>query len=649
MASTRRLAAILAADVAGYSRLMGADEEGTHERLRAHLRELVDPKIAEHRGRIVKNTGDGILAEFPSVVDAVRCAVEIQRGMIDRELDVPEERRIKFRIGVNLGDVIVEDDDIFGDGVNVAARLEALAEPGGICVAHTVRSQIRDKLPYAFEDMGEQSVKNIARPVRADAMSVAAVAATPLIAPAQSSLPRHRLSLQLAVAAAGIAVVIAIGAAGWWAWPNRNPPTVATQTSAATGSEPTPAIASTTAPRLSIVVLPFINLSNEPGQEYFADSVTDDLTTDLSRIADSFVIARTTAFTYKGRSVDVKQIGRELGVRYVMEGSVRRAGDKVQVNAQLIDAENGAHLWADRFDTDRASLAEAQSEITGRLALALGGELLRDANRRIEHEGVADPDARDLIMRGRALQFRPNSAANRQQTQRFFERALETDPRSVLAKLLVAGNLVWTVGDGWSNSVEQDKLRAERLLAEVFEREPNSSLLHQVLGALRRLQNRLTEARIEYEVAVALNPNNVTALRNLGLTLMGLGQPEAAIPYIEKALLLDPRGVNFNITYLNLGRCHLLLGHVNEAIELLSKSRAANPRYWVTHLWLAGAFGLRGDLDEARAALAEGIRLKPEINSMARWGAYGMINAQYSAFRAKTVDIGLRRAGMPEE
>jgi adenylate cyclase len=645
----RRLAAILAADVAGYSRLMGADEEGTHEQFKTHCREHVDPKIKEHRGRIVKNTGDGMLVEFPSVVDAVRCAAEVQRGMVDRNANTEPEQCIRFRIGVNLGDVIIDGDDIFGDGVNIAARLEALAEPGGLCVSRVVRDQIRDKLPYPFDDMGEQSVKNIARPVRAYAMNAAAVGATPLVtAPTEPSPPRRRTSPQRTAIAAGVLAVIAIGVAAWWAWPNRDSTPVSTQAPAA-ASPQTPVIASTPTQRLSMVVLPFANLSNDPDQEYFADAITDDLTTDLSRIADSFVIARTTASTYKGKSVDVKQIGRELGVRYVMEGSVRRAGDKVQVNAQLIDAENGAHLWADRFDTDRASLAQAQSEITGRLALALGRELVRDATRRIEQEGAADPDARDLIMRGRAQQFRPNSAANRQQTQQFFERALERDPQSVLAKLLVAGNLVWTVGDGWSNSVEQDKLRAERLLAEVFEREPNISLLHQVLGALRRLQNRLTEARIEYEVAIALNPNNVTALRNLGLTLMGLGQPEAAIPYIEKALLLDPRGVNFNITYLNLGRCHLLLGHVNEAIELLSKSRAANPRYWVTHLWLAGAFGLRGDLDEARAALAEGIRLKPEINSMARWGAYTMINPQYSALRAKTVDIGLRRAGMPEE
>jgi class 3 adenylate cyclase len=267
MTQTRRLAAILAADVAGYSRLMGADEEGTHERLKAHLQELVEPKISEHRGRIVKNTGDGFLAEFPSVVDAVRCAVEVQRGMAEREPEVPVEQRIRFRTGVNLGDVIVEEHDIFGDGVNLAARLEGLAEPGGICVSRMVRDQIRDKLPYPFEDMGEQSVKNIARPVRV-----------------------------YAVRPEGI--------------------TGGLSTNVMSGSSPV-------APRLSIVVLPFTNLSDDREQEYFADGVTDDLTTDLSRISEGFVIARNTAFTYKGKQVDVKQVGRELVVRYVLEGSVR--------------------------------------------------------------------------------------------------------------------------------------------------------------------------------------------------------------------------------------------------------------------------------------------------------------------------------------
>ena len=287
MTATRRLAAILAADVAGYSRLMEADEESTHERLRAHRRELVDPKIGEHSGRIVKNTGDGMLAEFASVVDAVRCAAELQRAIIDREATLPEDRRIRFRIGINLGDVIVEDDDIFGDGVNIAARLEALAAPGGICISRVVRDQIRDKLAYPFADLGEQSVKNIARPVRVYALRREAVANLP--APGVPAIPPIS---QVAVA-----------------------------------------------PRLSIVVLPFTNLGNDPEQQYFTDGITEDLTTDLSRITGMFVISRNTAFTYQGRRVDSKQIGRELGVRYVLEGSVRRSGNRIRVTAQLIDAE----------------------------------------------------------------------------------------------------------------------------------------------------------------------------------------------------------------------------------------------------------------------------------------------------------------------
>src|SRR6267154_1348450 len=326
----RRLAAILAADVAGYSRLMGADEEGTHERLRAHLRELVDPKIKEHHGRIVKNTGDGMLVEFPSVINAVRCAAEVQRGMSDRNAETAEDKRITFRVGINLGDVIAEQDDIYGDGVNVAARLEALAEPGGICISRVVRDQIRDKLPYPFEDRGEQSVKNIARPVRVYALRLEAVA----------DLPAASIS------------------------------------PAASTSQPR------AAPRLSIVVLPFSNLSDDREQQYFADGITEDLTTDLSRLANMFVISRNTAFTYRNKPVDTKQIGRELGVRYVLEGSVRRSGDQVRINAQLIDAATDAHLWTERFDRDTGDLFALQNEITGRLARALNIELVADAGRR---------------------------------------------------------------------------------------------------------------------------------------------------------------------------------------------------------------------------------------------------------------------------
>jgi TolB-like protein/class 3 adenylate cyclase len=370
MASTRRLAAILAADVAGYSRLMRADEEGTHERLKAHLAQLADPKIKEHGGRIVKNTGDGFLAEFVSVVDAVRCAAEVQRGMVEREPEMPEERRVRFRIGINLGDVIVEEHDIFGDGVNVAARLEALAEPGGICISRMVRDQIRDKLPYPLEDMGEQNIKNIARPVRVYALRPEIIADLPASS-MPIAAPRRRRTAIAAIAAVGLAALV-ISVVGWWFWPaTRTSPTPPAVAAAAVTSIAQPLVA----PRLSIVVLPFANLSKEPDQQYFADGVTDDLTTDLSRIAHMFVISRNTAFTYRNKPIDTKQIGRELGVRYVLEGSVRRSDKQVRVNTQLIDAETDAHLWAERFDRDMADLFSLQSDITQRIAIALSSEL----------------------------------------------------------------------------------------------------------------------------------------------------------------------------------------------------------------------------------------------------------------------------------
>ncbi|HEY1433330.1 MAG TPA: adenylate/guanylate cyclase domain-containing protein [Stellaceae bacterium] len=648
----RRLAAILAADVAGYSRLMGADEEGTLERLKAHRRELVDPKIKEHRGRIVKTTGDGLLAEFPSVVDAVRCAVEIQRGMIDRSAEILEDQRITFRIGVNLGDIIVDGDDIYGDGVNIAARLEALAEPGGICISRVVRDQIRDKLPYLFEDMGEQSVKNIARPVRAYAMSANAVASTPLVAmPRQPGPARRGTSLRRAVTAASVIAVVGIMIAAWWAWPRGNSSALSVQTPAAVSSQIPPAVANTPAPRLSFVVLPFANLSNDPDQEYFAEGITDDLTTDLSRISDSFVIARNTAFTYLGKSIDVRQIGRELGVRYVIEGSVRRGGDQVQVNVQLIDAETGAHLWADRFDTDRRNLAEAQSEITGRLARTLNVQLIEAVSRRIERERAADPDARDLVMRAWAVARRAPTAATGDEALKLAEQALEIDQGSVEAKIGTAAMLTNKLSNGWSSSVEQDQARAERLIQEALDRDPNNSIAHATMGNVRRVQNRLTEAQIELETAIALDRNNPVAFRSLGITLMLLGRPEAAIPYIEKSIRLSPHDPRIVYNYSTLGRCHLLLGHVDQAIDLLRKAHAANPQFWSDLLWLAGAAGLRGDSNEAKAALAEVIKLKPDMNSFAalRASFRGTPNPQYWALREKTLDVGLRRAGLPDE
>ena len=371
MTSTHRLAAFLAADVAGYSRLIGADEEGTHERLQAHLRELVEPKIRDHRGRIVKNTGDGFLAEFASVVDAVRCAVEVQRGMVDRNATIPANTRIDFRVGVHQGDVVIEDNDIFGDAVNVAARLEGLAEPGGICVSARVRGDAAGKLDLAFEDMGQQELKNIARPVRVYAWCPEGVAGPPTTSVPIAVPTRHRRSILAPIGVALVGVLV-IAIVTWWFWPMRSSPTA------------TPAVAATTAtgqpfvaPKLSIVVLPFVNLSGDPAQDYLVDALTDELTTNLARLRDTFVIAHNTAMTFKGKPVDAKAIGKELGVRYVLEGSVQPSGEQVRVNAQLIDASSGAHLWAEQFDTPRADLLQTQDAIVARLANTLAFQLLK--------------------------------------------------------------------------------------------------------------------------------------------------------------------------------------------------------------------------------------------------------------------------------
>jgi adenylate cyclase len=406
MSATRRLAAILAADVAGYSLLIGADEQGTLNHLRALRAEVIDPSIAAHNGRIVKTTGDGLLAEFSSTIDGLRAAQAIQAQMGERNAGLVSERRIEFRIGIHQGDIIVEDGDIFGDGVNIAARLETLAEPGGICVSARVQEDASGKLDLAFRDLGEQQLKNIARPVRVYAIDTA---------PVSSSTRARSANLT---------------------------------------------------PRRSIVVLPFANLSPDPEQEFFADAITDDLTTDLSRVADSFVIARTTAFTYKGKAVDVRQVARELGVRYVVEGSVRRLGERLQVNVQLIDGERGSHLWADRFDTDRRDLAEAQSEIVGRLSKTLNAELIMDIGRRIEQERVADTDARDVVMRARALRVQMSAAdaPARPLIVGLLERAIVLDPGSVDARIQLANLLVSDVADALSSSVEEHKGRAEQLI-----------------------------------------------------------------------------------------------------------------------------------------------------------------------------------------
>jgi adenylate cyclase len=511
MPSVRRLTAILAADVAGYSRLMGVDEEGTHERLKADLGQFVNPKIAEHRGRIVKSTGDGFLAEFASVVDAVRCAAEVQWGMAERNVDTPVNERIEFRVGINLGDIIAEEHDIFGDGVNVAARLEALAEPGGICVSRVVRDQVRDKLPYPFEDRGEQSVKNIARPVRVYALRPDAIAELP----AANLLPKgpQRPRSVLAAIAAAAAAVLVITAMVWWIWPA----TKFSPTPAVTAAPDTLAISQPLiAPRLSIVVLPFANLSNDPEQQYFADGVTEDLTTDLSRISHMLVISRNSAFTYKDKPVNAKNIGRELGVRYVLEGSVRRSGKQVRVSAQLIDATTDTHLWAERFDRDTGNLFALQNDITHRIATALDSELvIAEAARPTEH-----PDALDYILRGRAASNKVATPDNLAQAVDLFEHALALDPRSVEAQSLLALTLTSRVLAGMTDTRAADISRAEGLIGQALAASPGNTLAHMAKGRLLRAEGRCDEAIPEFETVIASNRNSSSALFALGVCKM---------------------------------------------------------------------------------------------------------------------------------
>jgi TolB-like protein/class 3 adenylate cyclase len=644
MASTRRLSAILAADVAGYSRLMGLDEEGTHERLKRHFDQLLNPKINEHRGRVVKNTGDGALAEFVSVVDAVRCAAAIQRGMIDRDAELPDGRRIRFRIGVNLGDIIVEDGDIFGDGVNIAARLEALAEPGGICVSGTVHDQVRDKLTYQFDDMGEQTVKNIARPIRAYGVSVVgAVSRTAGAAAPQSVGPLHARRI---LAAAVLAGVVIVAGSLWWLWPSPKAPPATVVAPAL--ERPAVAAVPSAAPRLSIVVLPFINLSDDKDQQYFADGVTEDLTTDLSRIPDSFVISRNTAFTYKDKPVNAKQIGRELGVRYVLEGSVQRSDKQVRVNAQLIDAETDVHLWAERFERDTGDLFALQNEITNRIAVALNVALIgQEATR-----PTANPDALDYILRGRAASFKPPTRDNYAEMIGLFERALALDPDSAEAQSRLALALANRANSRMTDTEATDIARAEGLVGKVLETSPRSLLAHFVKGNLLRAQRRDAEAIPEYEMVLASDPNWVSAISGLGGCKFYTGSIEALIPAQEQAIRLSPRDPFIGNWYFQIGTALLLQSRTEEAIPWLERARSASPALPVFHARLASAYALQGESDRAAAELAEARRVAGDdrYSTIARLRALGYFGVPKTrALFEATYFVGLRKAGMPEE
>jgi TolB-like protein/class 3 adenylate cyclase len=585
----RRLAAIVAADVAGYSRLMHNDEEATHAKLTTLLTDAVAPAIAKHGGRIVKNTGDGFLAEFPSAVQAVRAAVQFQTRIKELTIGDAEDRRIALRVGVNIGDVIVEPYDIFGDGVNIAARLEGIAEPGGICISSSTYDQVRGKIGIEFADLGEQNLKNIDRPVRAYALV-------------------------------------------------RDEPSVATKGGSTTLSPPS-------APRLSIVVLPFANIGGDPEQDYFVDGVTESLTTDLSRISGAFVIARNTAFTFKGKAVDVKKLGRELNVRYVLEGSVQRGSNRLRVNVQLIDVETGNHLWAERFDKLVADLFDMQDEIVSRLASTLNTQLIEAEARHAERS--LHPDAMDLVFQGRAWFNKGVTPEHMAQARGFYERALALEPGNVEA-LVGTAQANFAIGSNFLTDARIEHLTAaEVAVTKALSLAPNHPRAQFVLGLVQTFTNRAAQGIAKYERALALDRNLANAHANIGFGKLCLGRAGETEAHIDRALHLSPRDNAVNIWTLYVGIAKFWQGADAEAIVWLRRSLEANRNHPTAHFYLAAVLAHVGELDEARATAQAGLALNPSF-SIRRFRTNTPSNHPVYLAGRERVYEGLRMAGVPE-
>jgi adenylate cyclase len=632
---TRKLAAILFADVVGYTRLAGADEDRTLARLRGLRSDLIDPAIAAHHGRIVKRTGDGSIVEFHSVVDAVRCAVEVQQGLIERNAGVQPDRQIEFRVGIHVGDVVEESDgDLMGEGVNIAARLEGICEPGGVCLSEDAYRQVKSRLELQVADLGPQNLKNIAEPVHAYLLRQGAPTVQKSRGPATNQRKGSRRWAALAAALAATVVV-----AGGYAWHAGLAPRLL-------GGVAEDKLK--TAPRLSIVVLPFANLSGDPDQEYFADGITDDLTTDLSHIPDSFVIARDTAFTYKGKPVDAKVIGRELGVRYVLEGSVRRVVDKVEINAQLISTETGAQVWADRFEGDRSSLGKLQFEVVARLANSLGAELVKAEALRAKRDRPNNPDAVDLTMRGWAALWNFNGAnkSTWNDAIAMFERALTVDPKNVSAMSGLATALFARPYGGWSDDPAADFARADKTADAALALRPDDSEAHLIKALLFERKSQWGSAIAEAETAIADDPNNARAIATATFYRMFVGHAEDGIAGQETALRLSPRDPMAPIWQVHLCYLYNHLAQWEQSIEWCEKALANNVKEKAGALAaLAVANAWAGHDREAKQAVAELRKVEPNLQIGA--GVPQSDDPTFIAQQARIVE-GLRKAGLLE-
>jgi len=586
----RRLAAILLTDMVGYSRLMGLDEEGTIARQKAHREEIIDPKISAHGGRIVKSTGDGVLVEFPSVVDAVKCAVDVQQAMAVSEADVPEERRIHYRIGINLGDIVIDGDDILGDGVNVAARLEGLADPGGICIARNVFNQVKNKLDISFQDMGEQKLKNIPEPMRA-----------------------YRIVM-------GEKVV-----------------RLATVDTA----EPLPL-----PDKPSIAVLPFDNMSGDPEQEFFADGIAEDVTTALSRFRSLFVIARNSSFTYKGGAVDITQVARELGVRYVVEGSVRKAGNRVRITAQLIDATSGNHLWADRFDGSLDDVFDLQDQITEQIVVAVEPEIHVRERERVRRKPPESLDAWELLQRGLSHFYRANDI-DRAEATRLFREAIALDPEFATPHAYLAYAL-WasrSVALGHAEDTAKALASARASAEQAVSLDPNEPMAHFALGRVHGFTGETEMAIAEMRTAIAINPNFAWGHYGLGWAYYySAGQAEQALPHFDAALRLSPRDPLRWLPLMIEGSALRFLGRHDEAIAHCRQACQVPDSGFLPYMNLAAALAEAGQKSEARAAVEKATQLQPTLS-------IGFIRDRF--IRMNETDLknlldNLRKAGLPE-
>jgi TolB-like protein/class 3 adenylate cyclase len=628
----RRLTAILAADVVGYSRLMGADEAGTLEALKSIRSDLLDPKATQYGGRTIKLMGDGALMEFPSVVDAVTFAVEVQWGLRDRGIDAPEDHRITYRIGINIGDVIVEGDDIYGDGVNVAARLEGLADPGGVCLSRNVFEQVESKLDLTFEYLGEREVKNIVEPVmiyRIVFDDKAAKLVTPVQGVETQSTRRPRL--------VAMALAITVAAAAGWAiwWQHREPE--GTPIPAATSKNPQ-------TNRLYLAVLPFANISNDSTQEYFADGMTEDLITDLSKLSDLALISRSTVAGYKGRNVDIREIGRDLGASYVIEGSVRKSGDQVRINVQLNDVITGSSLWAERYDESESNIFNLQNRILSKIVNSLALTLSEQERRRLAFRGTESVVAHDLYLKGLFEESRFTREGN-EKAVRLYEQALSIDPDYPLPYARISQILQSNPRYGWSDDVESDLIKAVRYAEQALDLDENNPSLHWNYGrAIVRLHTRdsLKRGIKSMERAIELDPDYADAYAFLSDFYLADGRADDSIRAIETAMRINPR---YPFWYLFMrGQARYMIEDYDNAIDDFEKATERSPTAMWLRWWLAMSYAQVGRREDAQWQV-------DELMSMGFSGNIRTITEtqaiQHPSFLKLYVE-GLRKAGIPE-